>query len=183
MIASQGPLQTSPAAGWLPPELKPRTQRPWKIWVCQPPPAGLGPSTSGLSEQIWTVVKCRRKSCSSILDSGPQSDPAQPPITRTPNSSTIVKFLSVHQIICFQNDPQIPEPSRCPRFLYILRNAPQIAKILKLPSNIVNYQQMSFSPSILPNLKKCPVSPSPSIALNIIHPPSTSQRLLCSQSP
>lgn len=67
------PLRASPAAGWLPPELKPRTQRPWKTWVCQPPPAGRGPSTSGLSEQIWTVLKWRRKSCSSILESGRKS--------------------------------------------------------------------------------------------------------------
>lgn len=61
--------------GWLPPELKPRTQRPWKVWMCQPPPAGLGPSTSGLSEQICTVLKWRRKSLSSILRGGRRSGP------------------------------------------------------------------------------------------------------------
>lgn len=83
--ASQGPIQASPEVGWLPPELKPRTQRPWKRWMCQPPPAGLGPSTSGLREQIWTVLKWRRKSCSSILDSGRQSDPAQPPPLQGPS--------------------------------------------------------------------------------------------------
>lgn len=62
--------QASPAPGWLPPELKPRTQRPWKVLTCQAPPAGLGPSTSGLSEHIWTVLKWCRKSWSSILCTG-----------------------------------------------------------------------------------------------------------------
>lgn len=88
--------------------------------MCQPPPAGLGPSTSGLSEQIWTVLKWRRKSLSSILHRGQWLDPPRgardPQIT---NPSTFLKQRPVPLSPPNSSDPQIAEPSSSPRFLQI----------------------------------------------------------------
>jgi hypothetical protein len=128
----RGP-QASPAPGWLPPELKPRTQRPWKVWMCQPPPAGLGPSTSGLSEQIWTVLKWLRKSCSSILHRTQSPPRAQDPRSRP---TTKPQFLKNCQV---RSHPQKPLP------LPVMQRFPSpqarcaIAKIHRLPQISPNY--------------------------------------------
>lgn len=132
----------------------------------------------------------------SQVSQGPRVTPKS---QNLPNSSDIAKYLSVHQIVsCRQNDPQTPEPSSSPRFLQVLRNAPTNSQDPQVPfkccqivfrsqilrPQTLNYQQVLFRPSILPNLKKCPrCHQTPSIALNITHPCSAPQRLLCLQIP